>query len=138
MCHLPLVCDLVGNAIHWFKINMFASLLVHLMIADVLTGLLRAWQERTLVSCIAGAGMRRKATMLIMVLVGEALEPYMQRMPISEVMAAGFAVSEGISVIENSAALGVPVPPILRRVFVDIAETLPGRSPVDETPKDKA
>ncbi len=138
MCHLPLVCSLVENAVHWFQINMFASLLIHLMIADVLTGLLRAWQERTLISCVAGAGMRRKATMLIMVLVGQALEPYMQHMPVSEIIAAGFAVSEGISVIENAAALGVPVPPILRQVFVDIAQRGPGLPAADEAPKDKA
>ncbi|GAC1354035.1 MAG: hypothetical protein NVS4B8_30560 [Herpetosiphon sp.] len=126
MCDIAVVCEVFSTAERWFVVNPAAGLLVHLMIADVATGLLRAWQERKLASCVAGDGMRRKATMLIMVVVGQLLEPYAQHLPVGSIMATGFAVSEGLSLLENAALLGVPVPPVVTRAFAALAQTVPG------------
>ena len=104
----------------WTKTYPWASLLLVLMAFDILTGLLRAIQEKKLSSDINGRGMRRKATMLILVLVGKALEQTVGEAPISEAIAGGFCVSEGLSILENATLLGAPVPPFLTRFFLQL------------------
>lgn len=108
----------------WFRLNPLAHVLLVLMFCDVATGLLCAIQNRALSSSVSGVGMRRKATMLILILVGAVLEEQMHA-EISEVIAGFFCVAEGISVIENAASLGVPIPPVLTRVFAQLAPETP-------------
>lgn len=104
----------------WSATYPYTSLLLFLMFWDVVTGLLRAIQERKLSSDINGRGMRRKATMLILVLIGKALERVTGPAPIAEAIAVGFCVSEGLSILENATLLGAPVPPFLTRFFLQL------------------
>lgn len=107
----------------WTQTYPYAALLLILMAFDILTGLMRAIQDKKLSSDVSGRGMRRKATMIILVMVGKALERVTGEAPISEAIAVGFCVSEGLSILENATLLGAPVPPILTQIFAQLQTT---------------
>lgn len=112
----------IGHAVwNWFDANPSFRLLAILMICDVITGLLQAARQRAVSSEISSAGMIKKAGMLVLVLVAKALEAQVNS-PVAAVVAVFFAVSEGISIIENADQLGVPIPPILTRLFAQLGE----------------
>lgn len=120
----------------WAHTYPYVAFLLILMGLDVLLGILRAFQDKKLSSDINGRGMRRKATMLILVLLGKVLETYLfdrygQQLPVSESISLGFSISEILSILENSVLLGVPVPPIFRQILVQLnahhAATIPMR-----------
>lgn len=104
----------------WIQAYPYTGLLLILMAFDILTGVIRAISEKKLDSTINGRGMRRKAVMLILVMVGKALERVIGDAPIAEVIAVGFCVSEGISILENATLLGAPVPPFLTQIFMQL------------------
>ncbi|SIT91769.1 toxin secretion/phage lysis holin [Edaphobacillus lindanitolerans] len=100
-------------------VNEAVVVLVFFMILDMLTGLLRSWVTKSLDSTIGFAGVVKKFAILIMIGMAAALE-YM-------LVAAGqdpkgfillgvtsfFIVNEGISILENCAQIGLPIPPVL-------------------------
>ncbi len=112
----------INPMLAWFDEHPMLALLIIAMVIDVATGLLRAWQDKRISSDISGKGMRRKATMLILVLMGFALERYVKIGGIAEVIAGGFCISEALSVFENAALLGVKVPSVLQNAFEQLAQ----------------
>ena len=108
--------------VEWFRVNPFAGLLLILIAADILLGILRAIGERRLASDISSAGINRKATKIVMVLVGEALERFMPGLPASEFIAMFYCGSEGLSIVENAGLLGVPLPRIITDYFAKLGE----------------
>lgn len=94
--------------------------LIAAMGADILIGVLRAAARRELVSDIAFVGMLKKSAMLIVVALSALMGRFLQvgipgvSLPLGEAVAIFFAISEALSVLENAAALGLPVPGFLR------------------------
>lgn len=87
------------------------------MTADVLMGLLLALKEKRLNSAISRAGMLKKFGIGLLVAVSYMIEPFAPGVPIAVLTCLGFIVSEGLSVVENGARLGIPIPK-------DLVETL--------------
>jgi toxin secretion/phage lysis holin len=107
----------------WCGLEPMIQLLVALMALDIITGIIAAFNCKELDSGIASKGMVKKALVLCLVGVGLLLETYSAtaipgftgpNIPISEAIAGFFAASEGLSIIENSAKAGVPIPSFLR------------------------
>lgn len=100
-------------------VNEAIVVLVFFMILDMLTGLLRSWVTKTLDSTIGYAGIIKKVAIFVMIGMAAAVE-YL-------VMVAGqdskglillgvtsfFIANEGISVLENCAQIGLPIPAVL-------------------------
>lgn len=100
-------------------VNEAIVVLVFFMLLDMITGLLRSWVTKSLDSTIGFAGVVKKFAIIIMVGMAAALE-FM-------VMAVGqdphgfvllgvtsfFIVNEGISILENCAQIGLPIPAAL-------------------------
>lgn len=86
------------------------GILLLMMAVDVVIGLLAAIATSTISSTISHKGMIRKAIMLLLVAVGCILEPFSGGLPTSKLIAMAFIVTEFISIIENSARAGVPIP----------------------------
>lgn len=107
---------------HWYWNNGTIGTLLLLMLLDVVTGLLLASQNHVVNSSMSGRGMRRKAMELIFVLTGAALERFVGNAPVAEGIALGFCLSELLSIAENAALLGVPMPAPLRRIMSVLAE----------------
>ena len=100
-------------------VNEAIVVLVFFMLLDLITGLLRSWVTKSLDSTIGFAGVVKKVAIFVMIGMAAAVE-YM-------VMAAGqdpkgllllgvssfFIVNEGISILENCAQIGLPIPAVL-------------------------
>ena len=86
------------------------GILMLIMALDVAVGLCAAIITRTVSSTISHRGMTRKVIMLLLVGVGAVLDPYAGGIPLSKMVAMCFLVTEAISIIENAARAGVPIP----------------------------
>lgn len=91
-------------------IHVFAAVIL----LDILTGLGKAWVTKSLNSTIGRRGVL--GHLLVMVL-GISLYPYLNLISFDEI-AKGFVIffvaSYGISVVENLAEIGVPIPKWVR------------------------
>jgi len=111
---------IVGFLIYMIDVvNEAIVVLVFFMLLDMITGLGRSWVTKSLDSTIGFQGVMKKFFILMMVGMAAALE-YM-------LMAAGqdpkglmllgvssfFIVNEGISILENCAQIGLPIPAVL-------------------------
>lgn len=98
------------------------QVLVVLMVIDYVTGLLGAIKNKRVNSEIMFWGGIRKGLILAVVVIAVLLDemvgnPY----PILRTLAIYFYVArEGISVTENLGILGVPLPPSVRRVLIQL------------------
>ncbi|MEK3935911.1 phage holin family protein [Sporosarcina sp. FSL W7-1349] len=100
-------------------VNEAVVVLVFFMLLDVVTGLLRSWITKSWDSTIGFSGVVKKLGIFIMIGMAASIE-YM-------VMAVGqdpksliilgvtsfFIVNEGISILENCAQIGLPIPAVL-------------------------
>lgn len=97
--------------------------LVVLIVLDILTGLAVGYIRQEIHSDASRKGMVKKA--LILVLVGAA-HTFNATQPLGFDAASGvagfFALTELISIIENCANVGVPIPPALTRALSSITK----------------
>ncbi len=101
----------------WLKNTPIVGTLFVLIGADIVTGIMLASSRRTLNSSCSWRGMTRKIMMILLVGVGAVLEPFAQGLPLAQIVAMFYCGAEGISILENAAALGVPLPMALTQVL---------------------
>ena len=125
---MPPMPDSIVVWLTWFHGQYpFVGLLLVMMMLDVFTGLIAAFIERTLSSTTSWVGMGRKVIMLMAVGMGTALEPYSGQIPMGRLIAVFYTFTEGLSIVENMARSGVPIPQQLREALAKIGS--PGQSP---------
>lgn len=98
------------------------EILVFLMGADYLTGLIVAGvfhrsnksKSGTLESRAGLKGLLRKFAMLVIVCVANAVDILMGTAFIRDAVVIGFVANEGLSILENAALMGVPIPDALK------------------------
>lgn len=106
---------------------LLATLLI-MMALDIFAGILVAINKRTLNSTTSFRGITKKVFMLILVAVGVTLGPFTvvpsfpQGIPIAQMIALAYIITEAISITENAAVLGVPVPMALVRILQKLRE----------------
>ncbi len=108
--------------LNWFAGRSAVSLLVALMIFDVITGVMRAIKFKVLASNINRNGMIWKTSVLLAVLFGKVLQFFTGELPVdlAEMIALGFCMTEGLSIIENFGLLGVPLPQQVKQFFIKL------------------
>ena len=111
----------VGGYIAWF-LGGFDGILIALCIfalVDYMTGVIAAAMEKRLCSKIGFQGVAKKVLMFLMVGISAVLDMYVLggTSPVREVVIVFYIANEGISVIENSARLGLPIPKKLMAVL---------------------
>lgn len=113
--------------------NALLTVLVWFMTLDYITGLVCAWRGRSPktegggVSSRAGFdGLARKGLIMLIVLTATLLDHVLGNgsAPFQTAAASYYIANEGISILENSALMGVPYPKALR----DALEALRGES----------
>lgn len=122
MCKAGLAA--VGGYIAWF-LGGFDGVLIALCVfavVDYATGVIAAIAEKKLCSRIGFQGVAKKVLMFLMVGIAAILDMYVLGgdSPIREVVIVFYIANEGISVIENGARLGLPVP----KKLIDVLEQL--------------
>jgi len=114
----------IGGFLGWFfgGLDGFLYALIVFTVIDYLTGVMRAITERKLSSEIGAKGIFRKVLIFVLVGIGHTLD--------SQIFASGGAVrtaviffylsNEGISILENATALGLPLPDKLKYTLAQI------------------
>lgn len=106
----------------WGAWNQLMTALLILVVLDVVTGVIRAFVQRELSSDISFRKIPRKLLIFCVIAVAAQADALLGLNMVTRNVVAGFyCMSEGISVLENSAAAGVPVPDILREALKQLS-----------------
>ena len=107
------------------EIDAFIYTLLDFVIADYITGVLRAGVERKLSSAIGFKGIAKKIMIFIVVGIVNLCDVNLIRGDGTMIRTAiifFYIANEGLSILENSIALGLPVPEKLKRVLEQFKE----------------
>ncbi len=107
------------GAMLWAQTPPLVQLLLILMCTDMATGLLAAVVNREVSSSVTFRGVCKKAIVLLMVGAGVALEQQLQ-VPVDDAIAGFYCAGEVISIMENAARAGLPVPQALKDILVKL------------------
>ena len=116
----------LGGFLGWYLggASDFLYALVGFVAADYITGVLCAFVEHRLSSAVGARGIAKKVSIFVLVGIGHLIDAYVLRD--GEVLRTAliffYIANEGISLIENAAALGLPVPAILRNALEKIKD----------------
>lgn len=114
----------VGGGIGWFfgELDGFFYALLAFVVIDYLTGVMCAIVDRSLSSEVGFRGIFRKVLIFVMVGAGHILD--------AQVIGSGEALrtaviffyisNEGVSLLENAAHIGLPVPEKLKEVLAQL------------------
>ena len=118
------LASLVG-LIGWFfgGLDGFVKVLLVFASIDYLSGIAAgAWVRHNLSSAAGFKGIARKCLMFSFVGIAHVLDKYMlgDTQVLRTAVCLFYIGNEGISIIENADALGVPFPQILREKFLEL------------------
>ena len=103
--------------------------LMAFMIMDYLTGIIIAIKEKSLSSEIGFYGLIKKGMMLMIVAIGHILDT--QVIGGSSMLRSGaagfFIANEGLSILENTSKLGIPLPKKMKAVLQQLKEDNDGK-----------
>jgi toxin secretion/phage lysis holin len=108
----------------------FLYALIAFVVVDYITGVLRAIVEKQLSSRVGSKGIAKKVAIFLIVGIGHLVDAYVlggSGAPIRTAVIFFYIANEGVSLLENSTAIGLPVPDKLK----DVLQQLHGKS--DET-----
>lgn len=111
----------LGGYIGWLLggVDGFMYALITFVVIDYITGLMVAVLERKLSSEIGFRGIFKKVLVFVMVGIGNIVDVHLIRngSAIRTAVIFFYISNEGISIIENSAKIGLPIPQKLKEVL---------------------
>lgn len=118
MMPMPIHMDvIVQQLIQFHSAYPWVGILFLLMAIDICAGFFAACVTKTLSSTTSQAGMSKKALMILMVGTGAIMQPYAQGLALSQMIATVYIITELISITENVARSGVPMPEIVMNLL---------------------
>lgn len=121
---MQLVFAAVGGGLGWFfgEMDGFFYALIAFVVIDYLTGVMCAIADRSLSSDVGFRGICRKVLIFVMVGIGHVID--------AQIIGSGDALrtaviffyisNEGVSLLENAAHIGLPVPEKLKEVLAQL------------------
>lgn len=105
-----MICAVITYAFGGFDGMLKA--LICCMIIDYITGLITAYKNKELSSEVGFLGLAKKFVMLLIVAVAHIIdmELFSNAMFLKNAVCGFYAANEGLSILENTAALGVKYP----------------------------
>lgn len=120
------VTGAVGGFLGWFLggADGFLYTLLAFVCVDYLTGVLCAAAERTLSSAVGFRGICRKVLIFALVGVGHLADTYLvgSGAAVRTAVICFYLANEGLSMLENAARMGLPVPDKLRQLLAQLNE----------------
>lgn len=111
----------IGGYIGWFLggVDGFMYALITFVVIDYVTGLMVAVLERKLSSEVGFRGIFKKVLIFAMVGIGNIVDVHLIKngSAIRTAVIFFYISNEGISIIENSAKVGLPIPEKLKDVL---------------------
>ncbi|HFN3029242.1 TPA: holin family protein [Enterococcus faecium] len=115
-----------GGVIGWYvgRIDGLIYTLVTFVVVDYVTGLLRAINEKKLSSKIGAKGITKKIMIFLLVGVAHMLDVEVIKggNVLRDAVIFFYISNEGISLLENAVAIGLPVPEKLREILQQLHE----------------
>lgn len=122
----------IGGYMGWFLggVDGFMYALITFVVIDYVTGLMVAVLEKKLSSEIGFRGIFKKVLVFIFVGIGNIIDVYLLKngSAVRTAVIFFYISNEGISIIENSAKIGLPIPQKLK----DILEQLNKEEKINE------
>jgi len=122
----------------WLQCRPIFGALVILIVLDFLIGFVIAWLAKEVSSTVSFKGMAKKAAMILFVMAAVVLDPFVTDFAVAKLIATFFLFTEMISITENLARIGVPVPEWLLTVLAKLKLSSAQVASVQGTPKEKA
>ena len=114
----------VGCWLGWSLGSMdgFLFALIAFVVADYITGVMRAILDKRLSSAVGAKGIFKKLLIFIMVGIGNVLDTRLigTGTAIRTAVLFFYISNEGVSLLENAAAIGLPVPEKLKNVLTQL------------------
>ncbi len=111
----------VGTFIGWYfgRLDGFLYALIIFVVVDYLTGILCAIHDKNLSSEVGFKGISKKVLIFILVGIGNVIDITILQEggSIRTAVIFFYLSNEGISIIENAAHLGLPIPEALKNVL---------------------
>ena len=105
------------------NLDGFLITLIVFVVADYITGVIAAFINKTLSSKTGFKGIAKNILIFIMVAVANMIDVNLLETPMLRTAVIFFYISnEGISLMENSAVLGLPIPAKLKDVLAQLKE----------------
>jgi toxin secretion/phage lysis holin len=110
-----------GGFLGWFMGGLDGLLyaLIAFVVVDYITGVLRAAVERKLSSRIGARGIAKKVAIFLIIGVANVTDIYLLNngSALRTAVILFYCSNEGISLLENATALGLPVPEKLKKIL---------------------
>ena len=120
------VVAIVGTALTWLfgAWDTALMVLVCFMVLDYCTGVIRAFINKEVSSDIGLKGIARKAVILIVLIVAVLLDRLLNTgtWVFRTIVCYFYIANEGISLLENCAGLGLPVPESIQNALVQLKD----------------
>ncbi|MCL2056769.1 MAG: phage holin family protein [Oscillospiraceae bacterium] len=112
----------LGFVTYWLGgLDELLAALLALLLLDYITGVISAWLRRGLSSSTGFRGIAKKILLLGVVSLSFVLESMTGgALPVREVTVMFFIANEGLSILENAAACGLPLPNKLKSALAQI------------------
>ena len=120
------VVAIVGTALTWLfgAWDTALMVLVCFMVLDYCTGVVRAFINKEVSSDIGLRGIARKAVILIVLIVAVLLDRLLNTgtWVFRTIVCYFYIANEGISLLENCAGLGLPVPESIQNALIQLKD----------------
>ncbi|MCX0403682.1 phage holin family protein [Clostridium perfringens] len=124
--YIKLLVMALGTGLTWLLgvWDMPLITLVIFMILDQLTGVIRGYVNKDLSSDVGLKGIARKCVILIVLIVAVSLDRLLNTgsWMFRTMVAYFYIANEGISLLENCASLGAPIPEKLKDALIQLKE----------------
>lgn len=121
---LQYICAALGALLGFCfgELNGLFYALLAFVIMDYITGLIVAWRRKELSSAIGFNGLAKKVFIFCLVALGHIIDAYVLKTGavLQSAITLFYIANEGISITENAANMGVPIPKKLIDVLQQI------------------
>ena len=121
---LQMACAALGGWIGYFVGGMYGMLiaLIVFMVLDYITGLMCAVMDKKLSSAVGFRGICKKVLILMLVGVSNIIDIHVvgQGSALRGAVIAFYLSNEGLSLLENTAYIGLPIPDKLREILAQL------------------
>lgn len=115
----------IGGTLGWYLggLDGFLYALIAFVVVDYITGVLRAIVEKKLSSRIGAHGIAKKVALFLIVGIGHLIDTYLlggTGTPLRTAVIFFYIANEGVSLLENAAHIGLPVPEKLKDTLAQL------------------
>lgn len=124
--HFKYAVAAIGTGITWLLGSWDTALVVLIifMVLDYMTGLLRAYVNKEVSSDVGLKGIARKAVIFVVLIVAVMLDRLLNTSiwVFRTLICYFYIANEGISLLENCAGLGLPIPEKIKDALVQLKD----------------